>query len=49
MLIALGVGILWMVLVQLAPRVMAGASVILASLLLLAFGILLLVDNPRGW
>lgn len=49
MLIALGVGILWMVLVQLIPRLMAGLSIILASLLLIAFGILLLVDNPKGW
>lgn len=45
LLIALGVGIIWMILVQIIPKIMAIGAVLLGSLTLLAAGILILVDN----
>ena len=49
LLLALALGIIWMVLVQLLPRVMAGVAIGLASLILLIAGVLLLADNSAGW
>ena len=49
LLVGLAVGVLWMVLVQLCPRVMAGAAIGLGSLVLLVAGVLLLADDSKGW
>ena len=49
LLVALAIGILWMVLVQICPRIMAGVAIGLGSLLMLVGGIHLLIDNDEGW
>lgn len=49
LLLALGIGIVWMILVQVIPRIMAPAAIFMGSLLLLTAGVLLFADNAHGW
>lgn len=53
LLIALGVGLLWVFLVQCLPRPMTSVVTVLAVLVLAAIGVILLVDGhsglPTGW
>lgn len=49
LLLSLLVGIIWMSLVQCSHRSFAVVTVVAASLLLLAFGIILLADNQAVW
>ena len=49
LLISLGVGILWTILVQCLPKIMNTVAIVFGSLLLLVAGIILLADNPVGW
>ena len=48
-LLSVGVGIFWMVLVQLLPKIMAPTAIFLGSILLLGAGVLLIADKPTGW
>lgn len=45
MLISFGIGVIWIILVQLIPRIMAAVAIYLAILTLIGLGILLLVDT----
>lgn len=49
LLIALGIGLVWLVLVQLIPRIMAIAVIILSVLVLVAAGLLVLIDQTAGF
>ena len=48
LLVALALGVLWMILVQLCPKIMTGVAVGLGCLVLFAGGLLLLIDNAKG-
>lgn len=49
LLIALALGLIWMILVQILPKIMAIAAIFLGSLTLLALGLIFIIDNPSGW
>ena len=49
LIISLGVGIVWIILVQCCPKLMNTLAIILGSALLLVGGIALLADDPPGW
>lgn len=49
LLIALALGLVWMILVQFLPKIMSIAAIFLGSLTLLALGLIFIIDNPSGW
>lgn len=49
LLIALMVGILWMVIVHCLPKFAAIWAIFLGSITLIAAGVILLIDNAQGW
>jgi hypothetical protein len=49
LLIALGVGLLRLVLAQLIPQIIAPLSVFLAIAISIAIGVILIVLNPKGF
>lgn len=49
LLIAFGIGIIWMGLVHCMPNIISILAIVLGSLTLLVGGILLIADNSNGW
>lgn len=49
LLIALGLGILWFVLVQAFPQAMAAVSIFLSIIVSIVIGIILIVLTPKGF
>lgn len=49
MLIALGVGIVWLILVHLIPRPMVKVAIVLSIIILVVGGLLLFIDQTPGW
>jgi hypothetical protein len=45
LLIAVGIGLIWLVLVQILPRFIAAITIFLAIITLIALGVLILLDN----
>lgn len=49
LLLSLLVGVIWMCITQCVPRQVSIAAIFFASCLLVAFGVLFILDNDSGW
>jgi hypothetical protein len=49
LLIALGIGLVWFILVQAIPHAMSAIVIFLSVLVSVSIGVLFFVDSPRGF